>query len=78
LTSFVDLVADPAAPPSGRDEVALMLGKHEAEEGRSLDSLQAAYRIGRRPPGNVSWRWAIAPSSPPPSCPRSRTRCSAT
>ena len=46
LTSFVDLVADPAAPPSGRDEVALMLGKHEAEEGRSLDSLQAAYRIG--------------------------------
>ena len=23
-----------------------MLGKHEAEEGRSLDSLQAAYRIG--------------------------------
>ncbi len=46
LTSFVDLVADPTAPPSGRDEVALMLGKHEAEEGRSLDSLQAAYRIG--------------------------------
>ena len=46
LTSFVDLVADPTAPPTGRDEVALMLGKHEAEEGRSLDSLQAAYRIG--------------------------------
>jgi hypothetical protein len=46
LTSFVDLVADPTAPPSGRDEVALMLGRHEAEEGRSLDSLQAAYRIG--------------------------------
>jgi PucR C-terminal helix-turn-helix domain len=46
LASFVDLVADPAAPPAGRDEVALMLGKHEAEEGRSLDSLQAAYRIG--------------------------------
>ena len=46
LTSFVDLVADPTAPPSGPDEVALMLGKHEAEEGRSLDSLQAAYRIG--------------------------------
>src|SRR5208283_3656671 len=46
LTSFVDLVADPSRSPADRDEVARMLGRHEAEEGRSLDSLQMAYRIG--------------------------------
>jgi len=56
LTSFVGLVADPTAPPSGRDEVALMLGKHEAEEGRSLDSLQAAYRIGAQ----AAWQRVMA------------------
>ena len=46
LRSFVDLVADPGSSLPERDEVARMLGRHEAEEGRSLDSLQAAYRIG--------------------------------
>ena len=46
LTSFVDLVADPGMSLAGRDEVARMLGRHEAEEGRSLDSLQMAYRVG--------------------------------
>ena len=51
LTSFVDLVADPAMSLADRDEVARMLGRHEAEEGRSLDSLQAAYRVGAQ----VAW-----------------------
>ncbi len=51
LTSFVDLVADPAMSPADRDEVARMLGRHEAEEGRSLDSLQTAYRVGAQ----VAW-----------------------
>jgi DNA-binding CsgD family transcriptional regulator len=51
LTSFVDLVADPATSLAHRDEVARMLGRHEAEEGRSLDSLQAAYRVG----AHVAW-----------------------
>jgi hypothetical protein len=51
LTSFVDLVADPAMSLADRDEVARMLGRHEAEEGRSLDSLQAAYRLGAQ----VAW-----------------------
>lgn len=46
LTSFVDLVADPSMSLADRDEVARMLGRHEAEEGRSLDSLQMAYRVG--------------------------------
>ena len=46
LASFVDLVADPGMSLADRDEVARMLGRHEAEEGRSLDSLQMAYRIG--------------------------------
>jgi DNA-binding CsgD family transcriptional regulator len=57
LTSFVDLVADPAtASLAHRDEVARMLGQHEAEEGRSLDSLQAAYRIG----AHIAWQRAMA------------------
>jgi DNA-binding CsgD family transcriptional regulator len=51
LSSFVDRVADPDTSLVHRDEVALMLGRHEAEEGRSLDSLQTAYRIGSR----VAW-----------------------
>jgi DNA-binding CsgD family transcriptional regulator len=51
LTSFVDLVADPAMSRAHRDEMCRKLGRYEAEEGRSLDSLQAAYRIG----GHVAW-----------------------
>jgi DNA-binding CsgD family transcriptional regulator len=50
LTSFVDLIGDPASSLAHRD-VARMLGRHEAEEGRSLDSLQTAYRVGAR----LSW-----------------------
>jgi hypothetical protein len=46
LTSFVDSVADPSAPHEQRDHMCRMLGQYEAQEGRSLDSLQAAYRIG--------------------------------
>ena len=52
LTSFFDSVADPAAPHEQRDHVCRMLGQYEAQEGRSLDSLQAAYRIGV----HVGWR----------------------
>jgi DNA-binding PucR family transcriptional regulator len=51
LTSFVDIVADPAMSRAGRDDLCRTLGRYEAEEGRSLDSLQAAYRIG----GHVAW-----------------------
>jgi hypothetical protein len=48
LNSFIDIVADPRAP---RDEIAAVcrrLGRLEAIEGRPLDRLQAAYRIGAR------------------------------
>jgi hypothetical protein len=55
LTSFVDRIADPGAPLGHRDEVARMLGRHQAEEGRSLDSLQAAYRVGSQ----VAWHRAM-------------------
>ncbi|HKR71611.1 MAG TPA: helix-turn-helix domain-containing protein [Streptosporangiaceae bacterium] len=52
LTSFVDAVTDPSAPHEQRDHMCKMLGQYEAQEGRSLDSLQAAYRIGV----HVGWR----------------------
>jgi hypothetical protein len=46
MKTFVDLVADPSAPRNGRDAMCRLLGEYEAREGRTLDSLQAAYRIG--------------------------------
>jgi len=52
LTSFFDSVADPSVPHDQRDHVCRMLGQYEAHAGRSLDSLQAAYRIGV----HVGWR----------------------
>jgi hypothetical protein len=52
LKTFVDLVADPSAPRDGRDAMCRLLGEFEAKEGRTLDDLQAAYRIGCQ----VSWR----------------------
>ena len=52
LASFFDWVADPTAPRDQRDHLCRTLGQYEAQEGRSLDSLQAAYRIGV----HVSWR----------------------
>jgi hypothetical protein len=52
LTSFFDSVADPSAPHQERDQMCRRLGQYEALEGRSLDSLQAAYRTGV----HVAWR----------------------
>jgi hypothetical protein len=52
LKTFVDLVADPSAPKAGRDSMCRLLGEFEAKEGRTLDDLQAAYRIGCQ----VAWR----------------------
>lgn len=56
LATFVELITDPAAAHDHRDEVCRKLGEYEAMEGRSLDSLQAAYRIGAQ----VAWRRAVA------------------
>ncbi len=55
LATFVELITDPGASHEHRDEVCRKLGEYEAAEGRSLDSLQAAYRIG----AHVAWRRAV-------------------
>lgn len=51
LSQFVALIRDPAAGRGGR-EVYVELGRGERRRGRTLDSLQAAYRVGAR----VAWR----------------------
>jgi PucR C-terminal helix-turn-helix domain len=51
LHQFVALIRDPGAGRGGRD-VYLELGRGELRQGRTLDSLQAAYRVGAR----VAWR----------------------
>jgi hypothetical protein len=52
LLAFVDHVADPGTRHERRDDVCRKLGQNEALEGRSLDSLQSAYRVGVR----VAWQ----------------------
>ena len=52
LRQFVALIREPGADrESGRD-VYVGLGRGEFREGRTLDSLQSAYRVGAR----VAWR----------------------
>lgn len=46
LDGFAEWLADPTACQDGRDKVCRRLGRFEAYEGRSLDALQSAYRIG--------------------------------
>ncbi|WP_051950622.1 helix-turn-helix domain-containing protein [Actinacidiphila yeochonensis] len=46
IATFVDRVAAPTATTSLRDDLCRRFGRYEAYEGRSLDNLQAAYRIG--------------------------------
>jgi DNA-binding CsgD family transcriptional regulator len=55
LTTFVDQIAVPSAPHDRRDDMCRRLGQLEALEGRTLDDLQAAYRIG----AHVAWRRAM-------------------
>lgn len=52
LSQFVALIRDPDAGRGSGREVYLALGRGEQRVGRTLDSLQAAYRIGAR----VAWR----------------------
>ncbi|WP_019632999.1 PucR family transcriptional regulator [Actinomadura atramentaria] len=52
LTAFTDRVGGTPGGAASHREAARRLGEYEAMEGRSLDSLQAAYRIG----GQVAWR----------------------
>ncbi|WP_433888998.1 helix-turn-helix domain-containing protein [Streptomyces sp. CA-111067] len=46
IATFVDRVAAPTASAALRDDLCRQFGRFEAYEGRSLDSLQSAYRIG--------------------------------
>ncbi len=52
LRQFVALVRDPDAGRGPGREVYMMLGRGELREGRTLDALQSAYRVGAR----VAWR----------------------
>ncbi|MFF4170616.1 helix-turn-helix domain-containing protein [Streptomyces sp. NPDC001744] len=48
LTAFVERVADPGVNAPFRDELLRKFGRVEAYEGRDLDTLQGAYRLGAR------------------------------
>lgn len=52
IEQFVDRLADPEAPRADRRALFRELGRRELMEGRNLDVLQSAYRIGAR----VAWR----------------------
>jgi PucR C-terminal helix-turn-helix domain len=52
LRQFVALVREPDAGREPGREVYVALGRGELRQGRTLDSLQAAYRVGAR----VAWR----------------------
>lgn len=52
LTDFVEQVANPRAPRERYYETYRRLGRFESQEGRTLDTLQAALRIGAQ----VAWR----------------------
>lgn len=54
LSRFVSLIRDPGQNRDPGSEVYVALGRGELRQGRSLDSLQAAYRVGAR----VAWRRA--------------------
>jgi hypothetical protein len=57
LRHFLQLIDDPVAGRMQDRSVYRELGRGELRQGRSLDALQAAYRIGAR----VAWRrWARA------------------
>ncbi|TQK51724.1 PucR-like helix-turn-helix protein [Streptomyces sp. SLBN-118] len=48
LTNFVDQVATPGASTVQRDKLCRRFGRFEAYEGRSLDTMQAVFRLGAR------------------------------
>jgi hypothetical protein len=52
LRQFVALIRDPGAGREPGRDVYVGLGRAEFREGRTLDSLQSAYRVGAR----VAWR----------------------
>jgi hypothetical protein len=58
LRRFVNLVRDPDLADDRARQVSVTLGRAELRAGRTLDALQAAYRVGAR----VAWRRLAAAS----------------
>jgi hypothetical protein len=56
LERFVDGIADPGADAPGARDTYVLLGRGEMRQGRSLDALQKAYRIGAR----LAWERFVA------------------
>jgi hypothetical protein len=52
LRQFVELIRSPSGARGQGREVYVALGRGELRQGRTLDSLQSAYRVGAR----VAWR----------------------
>ncbi|MER6798120.1 PucR family transcriptional regulator, partial [Amycolatopsis mediterranei] len=52
ILQFIDRIAASGPVPDERRKVFVGLGVHELAQGRNLDVLQAAYRVGAR----VTWR----------------------
>jgi hypothetical protein len=52
LRQFVDLIRSPSGARGPGREVYVTLGRGELRQGRTLDALQSAYRVGAR----VAWR----------------------
>jgi hypothetical protein len=55
VSGFVDWIATPAPCLDRRDDICRKLGQFEAYEGRRLDTLQSAYRVGAL----KGWRWLV-------------------
>jgi PucR C-terminal helix-turn-helix domain len=55
LSQFLDKVEGGTPPSPGRGDFYFDLGRNEAREGRTLEALLAAYRVGAR----VAWRGAV-------------------
>lgn len=58
LDQFIGLIRNPDADRRASRKVYVILGRGELRNGRSLDSLQSAYRIGAR----IAWRRIAAAS----------------
>jgi hypothetical protein len=52
VQGFLDRIADPASPAQRTEHLFRNIGRSEAAEGRSLEPLQAALRLGAR----IAWR----------------------
>jgi hypothetical protein len=52
LNRFLDLISDPERAVGAEGRIYVQLGRGEFREGRSLDALLAAYRLGAR----IAWR----------------------